>query len=169
MKLDDYDLKILQLLQRNGRMTKLRLAEAISLSPSACWERLLRLEQAGIIRSYHADIDLDRLLRTVVVWVELTLKRHQAHDFARFEATVRELPAILECYAIGGGVDYLLKIVARDIDDYQALIDDLLQADVGIDRYFTYIVTKQVKRPTGYPLRELLAGQAPRDPNATNR
>lgn len=157
MKLDDYDLNILVELQREGRMTKLKLAEAINLSPSACWERLLRLEQANIIRSYHAEVDIDHLLKTITVVVEITLKRHQAYDFTRFEAAIREQPEILECYATGGGVDYVLKIITPDVDSYQRLIDRLLAADIGIDRYFTYIVTKSVKQAHGYPLRHLLA------------
>jgi Lrp/AsnC family transcriptional regulator of ectoine degradation len=157
MKLDDYDLKILLTLQREGRMTKLRLAEAISLSPSACWERLLRLEQAGIIRGYQALIDLDQLVKTITVVVEVTLKRHQTHDFARFETVIRGEPEIVECYATGGGLDYHLRIVTLDIESYQQLIDRLLEADIGIDRYFTYIVTKSVKQETGHPLRHLLS------------
>lgn len=157
MKLDDYDLNILVELQRQGRMTKLKLAEAINLSPSACWERLLRLEQAGIIRSYHADIDIDQLVKSILVIVEIVLKRHQMYDFNRFEAAIRERSEVLECYATGGGVDYVLKIVTPDVDSYQRLIDRLLEADIGIDRYFTYIVTKPVKQAHGYPLRHLLS------------
>jgi Lrp/AsnC family transcriptional regulator, regulator of ectoine-degradation genes len=157
MKLDDYDLKILLTLQREGRMTKLRLAEAISLSPSACWERLLRLEQAGVIRGYQALVDLDQLVKTITVLVEVTLKRHQTHDFARFEGVVRGEQEIVECYATGGGLDYHLRIVTLDIESYQRLIDRLLEADIGIDRYFTYIVTKTVKQEVGHPLRHLLA------------
>lgn len=157
MKLDDYDLKILLTLQREGRMTKLRLAEAINLSPSACWERLLRLEQTGLIRGYQALIDLDQLVKTITVLVEVTLKRHQTHDFARFEAVIRGEPEIIECYATGGGLDYYLRIVTLDIESYQRLIDRLLEANIGIDRYFTYIVTKTVKPYNGHPLRHLLA------------
>lgn len=157
MKLDSYDLNILLTLQREGRMTKLKLAEAINLSPSACWERLLRLEQNGVIRGYHAEIDLDRLVKTITVWVELNLKHHRAHDFNRFEQAVRVQPEVVECFATGGGIDYLVKIVTDDITSYQRLIDRWLADDIGIDRYFTYIVTKQVKQSMGYPLDTLLA------------
>lgn len=156
MKLDNYDLKILLTLQRDGRMTKLKLAETINLSPSACWERLLRLEQSGIIRGYHAEVDLDRLVKSVTVLVELTLKHHRTYDFNRFESVIRAEPEILECFATGGGVDYVLKILTGDIESYQNLIDKLLQADIGIDRYFTYVVTKLVKQSNGYPLEFLL-------------
>lgn len=147
MKLDELDIKILAALQREGRMTKLKLAETINLSPTPCWERLRRLEQAGVISGYHARLNLEKLARATMVLVEVTLKRHQHADFQRFEAAIRDVPEIVECYATGGGLDYVLKIVARDVDAYQRLIDRLLIDDVGIDRYFTYIVTKPVKGP----------------------
>ena len=155
-KLDAFDIKILAALQRNGRMTKLKLAEEINLSPSPCWERLRRLEEAGIIRGYHAEIDIDQLTRSAIVFVEVALQSHQAHDFRRFEDAIKEIPEIVECYATGGGVDYFLRIVTIDIDHYQRLIDQLLAADIGIDRYFTYIVTKPVKLFTGFPIHTLL-------------
>lgn len=156
MTLDDFDLKILIALQRAGRMTKLRLAEEIGLSPSPCWERLRRLEQGGFIQGYHARVDLDRLLHTSTVLVEVTLGSHHERDFERFEVAVRAEPEIVECYATGGGVDYLLKVVVIDIEHYQKLIDHLLSSELGIERYFTYIVTKEVKRSDGPPIRRLL-------------
>ena len=158
MKLDELDIKILAALQREGRMTKLKLAETINLSPTPCWERLRRLEQAGVISGYHARLNLEKLARTTMVLVEVTLKRHQHADFQRFEAAIRDVPEIVECYATGGGLDYVLKIVARDVDAYQRLIDRLLIDDVGIDRYFTYFVTKPVKELGALPLDRLMNG-----------
>ncbi|WP_404386177.1 Lrp/AsnC family transcriptional regulator [Caenispirillum salinarum] len=157
MKLDSLDLKILCALQADGRITKLKLAEAVNLSPSACFERMRRLEQQGLITGYHADVDLRKLLRASFIFVEVTLKTHRRVDFDRFEDHITAVPEVLECYAIGGGVDYILKMVAVDIAHYQEEIDALLEADIGIDRYFTYIVTKPVKRSLEYPVRDLLA------------
>ena len=110
MKLDELDLKILTALQREGRMTKLKLAETVHLSPTPVWERLRRLEQAGVISGYHARINLEKLTRPTIVMVEMTLKRHRREDFDHFEAAVRDIPEIVECYATGGGIDYLLKV-----------------------------------------------------------
>jgi Lrp/AsnC family transcriptional regulator of ectoine degradation len=167
MKLDAYDIKILAALQRDGRMTKLNLAKEIHLSPSPCWERLRRVEAHGLIQGYHAEIDIDRLTRISTVLVEVTLKSHHVQDFERFEIAVRAVPEIVECYATGGGFDYLLKVIATDIDHYQRLIDGLLSAHIGIERYFTYIVTKTVKRFTGYPVQQLLEpGEWPPQRNA---
>ena len=145
VKLDKFDLKILSTLQRDGRITKLRLAEAVNLSPTACWERLSRLERAGIISGYGARIDLDRLGRFTTVLVEVTLKSHRLSDFQRFEAAVQREPEIVACDATGGGVDYVMRVITHDIDSYQRVIDRLLAAEIGIERYFTYVVTKQVK------------------------
>lgn len=164
MKLDAYDVRILAALQRDGRMTKLRLAEEIGLSPSPCWERMRRLESAGLIRGYHADIDADRILHPATILVEITLRSHHAQDFERFQQAIANVNEIVECYATGGGIDYLMKVVALDIDHYQRIIDSLLEAEVGIDRYFTYIVTRQVKQAHGLPLVHLL--QHAGDPRA---
>ncbi|GAA0566483.1 Lrp/AsnC family transcriptional regulator [Halomonas salifodinae] len=145
MKLDRYDLKILEILARDGRITKSRLAECINLSVSPCWERVKRLEKAGIIEGYGARINVRVLVKRTPVWVQVELKAHNAESFQRFETVVRETPEVTECVAVGGGVDYLLKVEADSIDAYQRLIDGWLTSEVGIERYFTYIVTKQVK------------------------
>lgn len=146
MKLDRYDLKILDILSRDGRITKSKLAEAINLSVSPCWERVKRLEKAGVIEGYTARINADVLVPRNPVWVQIELKQHNAESFARFEALVMQTPEVTECVAVGGGVDYLVKFEVFSIDSYQRLIDSWLVSDVGIERYFTYIVTKSVKR-----------------------
>ena len=161
--LDAIDLRILATLQREGRITKLALAERVGLSASPCWERLRRLEAAGIIASYHARIALRLLGPITTVFAEITLGSHRQADFARFEAAVCETPEIVECWALGGGVDYLIKVAARDVDAYQRLIEELLAADLGIDRYFTYIVTKPVKE-TALPIERLVVPGATTEP-----
>jgi Lrp/AsnC family transcriptional regulator of ectoine degradation len=144
-RLDAIDLKILAVLQKQGRITKLALAEQVNLSPTPCWERLKRLEKAGIIRGYRAEIDLAKLGATTTVLVEVTLKQHRFEDFQVFERAMQQTEEVTECLATGGGIDYLLKVVTKDIDAYQRLMDDLLTAGIGIDRYFTYVVTRSVK------------------------
>ncbi|VVE75190.1 AsnC family transcriptional regulator [Pandoraea captiosa] len=145
VKLDRFDLAILRVLAREGRITKSRLAELIHLSVSPTWERVQRLETAGVIRGYRADIDWSGVVQVSRIVVEITLARHTAHDMQRFESRLREAPEVVQCHATGGGVDYIVHVLARDIDHYQRFIDDLLMADFGIERYFTYIVTKVVK------------------------
>lgn len=156
VKLDAIDVNILATLQAEGRITKVALAERVNLSPTPCWERLKRLEKAGLIRGYRADIALEKLGAFTTVLVEITLKQHRYQDFDRFERAMRDIPEIVACYATGGGVDYVLKVVAPDIDSYQRLIDRLLQSNVGIDRYFTYIVTRTIKEAGQPPVGVVL-------------
>lgn len=151
MKRDKIDLNILSYLQDNGRMTNQDLAAAVALSPSACLERVRRLEEQGYIKGYHADIALEKIAPYSAILVEITLKNHRGADFQRFEKAVAAVPEIIECYAVGGGIDYILKFISRDIAHYQFLMDGLLDSDIGIDRYFSYFITKQTKRIFGDP------------------
>jgi Lrp/AsnC family transcriptional regulator of ectoine degradation len=155
IKLDAQDLKILGVLQRDGRITKVKLAEEVNLSASPAWERLKRLEKSGVISGYHARVDPKKLAPAAIVMVEVNLKHHQNEDFTRFETAVLAHPEIVECHATGGGVDYLMKVMTRDVDAYQRLMDQLLEADIGIDRYFSYIVTKSIKEGSELPLDHL--------------
>lgn len=155
-KLDSIDLRILDAIQRDGRITKLALAERVGLSPTPCWMRLARLEKAGIVSGYHARVTLRVVAPVTTVLMEVTLASHRQADFDRFERAIRDIPEIVACWSVGGGVDYLVKVMARDIDAYQRLVDALLEREIGIDRYFTYIVTKTVKEDTVLPVAELL-------------
>ncbi|MER9417596.1 Lrp/AsnC family transcriptional regulator [Mesorhizobium sp. M0306] len=155
-KLDPIDLKILDAIQRDGRITKLALAEKVGLSPTPCWMRLRKLEKAGIVSGYHARIAMRAIAPVATVLMEVTLASHRQADFDRFERVIRDIPEIVACWSVGGGVDYLLKVMARDIDAYQRLVDTLLEREIGIDRYFTYIVTKTVKEDSVLPVADLL-------------
>ena len=158
LKLDPIDLRILAEIQRDGRITKLALADRVGLSPTPCWVRLRRLEQAGIVSGYHARLALRQVTPFAMVLVEVTLGAHRQSDFDRFERAVRAEPHIVSCWSVGGGVDYILRVVARDVDAYQRIIDGLLESEVGIDRYFTYIVTRTVKDDPAMPLDALVNG-----------
>lgn len=151
MKPDKIDFKIIEALQRHGRMTNQQLAETVSLSPSACLERHKKLEKSGIIRNYGADIALEKIAPYSAVLVEVTLKNHLSEDFQRFENAIIRMPEIVECYAVGGGIDYVVKFIAHSIEHYQNMIDKLLDDDIGIDKYFTYFITRQIKK-TPYPV-----------------
>lgn len=145
MKLDNRDLQILSILQEEGRITKSELAGRVSLSPAACWDRLKRLEQSGLIRGYHAEVALEKIAPTSLFLVQIELESHQAADFQRFEDAIHAIPQVTRCVAVGGGFDYFLEVVARDVTAYQALIDDILERRIGVKRYFTFVVTKPVK------------------------
>ncbi|MDE4134323.1 Lrp/AsnC family transcriptional regulator [Phaeobacter sp. QD34_3] len=158
MRLDDRDIAILRVLSQEGRITKAALAERIGLSATPCWDRLRKLEQAGLIEGYGARINLRKLAPHVTVFVAAEIADHTAASFQTFETAIQRYDEITGCWALGGGFDYLLQVVTRDIEAYQALIDAMLEARIGLSRYFTYVVTKPVKGPTAPPLDLLLGG-----------
>jgi Lrp/AsnC family transcriptional regulator of ectoine degradation len=104
-----------------------------------------RLEQAGLIRGYHADIALAEVAPHVAVFVMVELESHRPENFQSFEIALARHDEIVGAWGLGGGFDYLLQVIAADIDAYQRLIDALLAVRVGIRRYFTYVVTKDVR------------------------
>src|SRR5690606_10979855 len=104
-RLDAIDLRILEAIQRDGRITKLSLAEKVGLSPTPCWMRLRRLETAGIVSGYYARIALRAVAPIATVLMEVTLASHRQADFDRFERTVRDIDEITDCWSVGGGVD----------------------------------------------------------------
>ncbi len=145
LKLDSRDIAILQVLAREGRLSKSALAERINLSATACGERVMRLESAGVISGYRAEVELRPLAPHVTVFVLAEIGLHRAEAFQLFEAAIGLHDEVTGCWALGGGYDYLLQIVTRDIDSYQRLMDAILAQKAGLTRYFTYIVTKSVK------------------------
>lgn len=157
LKLDSRDLKILQILQEEGRISKSELAKRVNLSNTPCWERLQRLEAAGVVRGYGARIRLEALAEHMTVFVTVELDNHRNDDFARFETGVQAEREIVACWAVGGGLDYLFQVVTRNVASYQRLIDRLLESEAGVKRYYTYVVTKEVKGATGLPI-DLLTG-----------
>jgi len=166
MKFDKVDLNILSILQENGRITKVKLAEKANLSASACYERLCRLENARLISNYRAEVDVQRIMKTDIVVVQLVLKNHRYADFQLFEQYVKKVPQIIECLAVTGGFDYMLKFSVTNMTHYQEVFDELLQANIGIDRYFTYVVIKPVTPFRGFPLHDLM-DRAQHDINQT--
>ena len=141
-KLDRLDFRILAHLQRNGRVTNVELADAVGLSPSPCLSRVKRLENSGYITGYGAHIALAKLGSTLTVFTEVTLKDHRSGDFSRFEQRARNVPEIVECHLASGGYDYLVRFIARDVGHYQQVIEQILESDFGIEKYFSYIVIK---------------------------
>ncbi len=163
LKLDDRDLRMIAILQKEGRISKAELARRVNLSAAPCWERLQRLEKAGIIAGYHAEIALKKIAKHIVVFMAAELASHRSEDFQAFEREMARHEEIVACWAVGGGFDYIVQIVARDIDAYQRLVDQILEARVGLTRYFTYVVTKSVKEGGPLPLAHLLGDPAKKD------
>jgi len=154
-KLDRIDLKILAELQKNGRITNVDLADAVGLSPSPCLTRVKRLEAAGYITGYGAQLELRKLGDVLVVFTEVTLVDHRYDDFARFEAAIRTVSEIVECHLVSGGYDYLLKFITNGVNHYQSVIEAMLERNIGIEKYFSYIVIKTPFVKHHYPIERL--------------
>jgi Lrp/AsnC family transcriptional regulator of ectoine degradation len=143
--LDAADIRILSAIQKHGQLSKTRLAEIVNLSPTPCWARLNRLKTAGFIRGYRGVIALERIADFTQVIVTIALTHHRKSDFDRFEAHIGALDEVTECIATGGGMDYVIKVVSSSLAAFQSLMESLLAAELGIQRYMTYIVTREVK------------------------
>ncbi|PAU54342.1 Lrp/AsnC family transcriptional regulator [Pseudomonas indica] len=157
VKLDRIDINILVELQKDGRMTNVSLADAVGLSASPCLQRVKRLEAAGYISGYRAHLNLAKITESVTVFTEITLSDHKREDFAKFESNIRLVDEVLECHLISGGYDYLLRFMTRSIQHYQEVIEGLLDKNIGIAKYFSYIVIKSPVLKDGVPLRKLLS------------
>ena len=156
IRLDRLDLKILATLQTAGRISNLELADTVGLSATPCMQRVRRMEAAGYISGYGARLEIDRICSNVVVFTEITLRNHKREDFLKFERGIQQIPQLLNCFLVTGGYDYLAQFVARDIHDYQTTMEDVLDRDLGVEKYFSYVTIKQTKRSAGYPLADLI-------------
>lgn len=157
LQLDRIDINILAELQKNGKLTNVVLAEAVGLSPSPCLQRVKRLEKAGYIESYRAKIKLSKLLECIIVFTEITLSDHRREDFIKFERGIRQFDFVEECHLVSGGYDYLVKFVTRSVAHYQEVIESILERNIGVKKYFSYIVIKTLIDGESVPVRSLLA------------
>jgi len=155
MKLDRIDIRILHELQKNGRITNVELAELVHLSPSPCLMRVKKLQQAGYITGYSAQINLAKLGASITILTEITLKNHRQIDFARFLQAIEKVDEVIECHLISGGYDYMLKFVTGSVSDYQSIMERLTDMDIGIDKYFSYVVLKSPFVKPHLPLNTL--------------
>ena len=144
-KLDERDIQILSILQSEGRITKTALADKLNLSLTPSWDRLQRLEEAGIIDSYGAKLSSSFLSNFHLVITEVELESHKQGQFARFEEAIMGFDEVLSCWSVGGGLDYILKVLVRDVVDYQDFLKRVLKADIGLSRYFSYAVLNKIK------------------------
>ena len=151
--MDRYDRRILDLLQKNGRLTNLELAEQIGLSPSPCLRRVRALEESGIIHGYHALLDAQKLGLTLTALVYISMDRHTPERFANFDASIRTLPEVLECLLITGqDADYQIKVVVRDMQAFQHLLLDQITRIDGVTGVHSSFVLRRVVDKTALPL-----------------
>ena len=150
--LDRIDRKILSILQEDGRIANLKLAEAVALSPTAVLARVQRLTRDGFILGYEARLNPLKLGAGMLVFVEVLLDRTTGDVFVQFAEEVRLMPEILECHMVAGGFDYLLKVRVKDMVAYRAFLADSLVSMPGVRETRTYAVMEEVKNVTELPI-----------------
>lgn len=153
VSLDDYDRKILELLQEDSGRTNVALAEAIGLAPATTLERVRKLERNGVIRRYVALVDAGKVSLGVMALVDVQLGSHESRGVDGFREAVAALPEVLECYHLSGETDYLLKVVAPSIEAYEAFLLEQLTKVPNIGRVHTSFVLSTVKHETKMPIR----------------
>jgi len=152
VELDALDVKILNALQKRGRMTNADLAEKVNLSASACHRRVQRLEEDGVISGYVALVDPRAVDRRSTVFVEITLSGQRDETLEAFEKGVARIPDVLECHLMAGTADYLLKIVARDTDDFARIHRQYLARLPGIAQMHSSFALRTVRQTTALPV-----------------
>lgn len=153
MRLEAKDRKILSELQRDSRLTMQELGERTGMSSSACWRRVKSLEEAGIIDRYAVIADTRKAGFDFSAIVHVSLARHEQQNVDRFIKEVMRHPEVLECYATSGEADFHLRVVAENIDAYNAFLDDFIFRVPGVSQVRSNIVLKEIKADTALPFR----------------
>jgi DNA-binding Lrp family transcriptional regulator len=146
--LDRIDIRILMVLQRDGRSTIQDLAHKVALSPRATLERVRRLESSGVISGYQAVVEIARLSRPVTIFAEIILEKHA--NRARFEKRLAAHEEVVECWEVSGTIDYLARFVCADLAAYEELSAALIE-DAGVARMVSHVALRPVRRFAGYP------------------
>lgn len=152
MKVDKYDKLILDALQKEGRISNVQLAEKVSLSESACLRRVRALEEAGVIDRYAALVSQPRVGLPGNVFVHIGLQREEESELTAFEAAVKNIPEVMECYLMTGEFDYLLRVVVSDMADFERLHRDALTRLPGVARVNSSVTIRTVQKKTELPL-----------------
>lgn len=150
--MDKTDLKILAELQKNGRLSSQALASRVGLSASPCWRRVRRMEKDGVIAGNVAILDPGAMGLDVVAFAHVSLEDHHPDSVAEFDRMVSDLPEILECHAMSGQHDYLIKVICRSISDYDRLLSEHILPAKAVHTVNTSFVLRTNKHTTELPL-----------------
>ncbi len=153
--MDKFDIKILEALQVDGRLTNFELAEQVGLSPSQCSRRRAALEAAGTIRSYHALLSAEAVGLGVLVFVQVTLATHSPGNSKRFQKLIDALPEVQEAFALTGEADYLIKLAVPDLKALSRILNEVLLPHESVEHVRSSIVLDQLKQTFRLPLGHL--------------
>ncbi len=151
-RLDVIDRKILQTLQREGRISNVDLAKRVHLSPTPCFERVRRLEQGGYIQRYVAQLDPQKLGMGLLAFVEISLDKTNPVAFDRFRDAVADMANVQECHMVAGGFDYLLKVRVPDMAAYRRFLGERISTLPAVSRTHTYFVMEETKATQEIPV-----------------
>lgn len=155
MRLDAIDRRILTALQENARLSNVELADRVGLSPSPCLRRVRLLEQAGVIRGYHASLDRSEIGLGLTVFVGVKVERHREKQALAFSDTVRSFPQVVSCHLVSGEADFLLQVVVPDLAGYQQFLVNVLMKMPGVTDIRSNFAIQTVKAPALLPLDHL--------------
>lgn len=152
MKLDEIDIRILEILQRDGRITNAKLAAEIGISPPAMLDRVKRLEASGVIAKFVALVDRKKIGVGIMAFVSVSLAVHQFSSMDAFTAAMMELDEVLECYQISGENDFILKVALNSLDNYADFVNNKLTGIKGIQQIKSSFVLDTIKHDTAFPV-----------------
>ncbi len=151
--LSNTDVKILTALQQDGRMTNQNLAEALGMSTSPCWRRVRHLEEHRYIQGYRAVLDRRKIGLGVMVFIRVSIDSHSEAEARKFEQEVMQLEDVVACYSIGGDADFLLQVVAPDLDAFAEFAMSVVRRLPGIKEMQSMFVLKEIKPFVSFPVK----------------
>jgi len=152
--LDLIDRNILRALQKDGRLSNVKLASMVNLSPTPCLERVKRLEKEGYITGYVALLEPKKLDASLVSFIEVSLDRTTTRALDSFREEINRMSEVQECHMVAGGFDYLIKVRTRDMSHYRRFLGEKLSAIKDISTTHTYVVMEEVKASSAIPIPE---------------
>ncbi|MEM8918868.1 MAG: Lrp/AsnC family transcriptional regulator [Pseudomonadota bacterium] len=150
--LDEIDIQILRRLQEDGRITNVELAQTVGLTAPPCLRRMRALEDSGVITAYHAAVDASKMGYTITVFAMVSLKSQAESDLQAFEDHVQRLPEVRECYMLNGEIDFMLKVVAKDLQQFQNFLTSELTSAPNVASVKTSLTIRSAKNLPGVPI-----------------
>ena len=154
--LDKLDQRILSVLQQDGRISNQLLAEQVGLSPAACWRRVRTLEENGVILGYSARLDPESVGQGLCVLVNLSLQRHNLDSTAEIEQQVSSYPEVLQCFAVTGNADFVLRVIVPDMASYDRFLNEKIFTLQGIAQVNSNFALREIKNTETIPVEGIL-------------